>query len=183
MSFLIKTLQGFSGLGVISIIPLSLASDKKEQPIRIFRTGGGTQNQNIKKLLEEKGETGYDGCVALGGLRANAVLFVCAKTETPNKPVFYHYDWSLRNSDTKERLNKVKSLTHKYSYSAQMQLDNGTSKNLLTPPHWLSKWGSDKEFLPDQHCEISKPQGAGNYKLICKVPDNGSQPPAWEQDL
>lgn len=181
MSVFIKTLQGFSGLGIISTIPLSLASDKKEQPVRIFRRGG-REIQTIRKLLEEKGEAGYAGCVPLGGLRANAVLFVCAKTDNPNQPFFYHYDWSQGIKTLKERLNKVRSLKHEYSYRAQLTLENGIRKNLQTPPHWLGKWKT-KEFFPEQHCEISRPQGARNYKLICRVSDSKLQPPAWEQDI
>lgn len=183
MSVLTKTLQGFAGLGVFSTIPLSLASDNKKQSVRIFR-GGGQESQNIKKLLEEKGEVGYDGCVplGLGGSRSKAVLFVCAKTDNPNQPFFYHYDWSLKNKDSKERLNKVKSLTHKYSFLSYLTLQNGVRKDLRTPPLWLSKWGF-KEFFPEKHCEISKPKNSINYQLICKVPDSESHSPAWMQDI
>ncbi|AHC40346.1 hypothetical protein OVS_02690 [Mycoplasma ovis str. Michigan] len=63
-----------------------------------------------------------------------------------------------------------------------MKFDNNKTKDLWNSPVWLHKWGK-AEFISEEHCEITKKDQDTNYKLICKVPNNGTPDKQWSQNI
>lgn len=184
MSILLRTVQIFAGLGGVTVIPLTLSNNSDRLEIKFQDSVGQQISEKMTKILEEKGEKGYKGCVALEGSSHNGIfpfLYVCINSEDLSKPFLFHYDSKVKPFAS--RISEVKEITYSYSYLGEATLKEGSKKTLRVLPFWMSKW-KDKLFKPEEHCKLTKSKDSKySYQLTCQFNKGSSEKAELTQNI